>query len=113
MNNLLSALGAERERIEQAIGNLEQGMYHLGAQTQPGSKVIPIRRDILASDEDREAADLAYDVWLSNGCRGASPEEAVMTAVRQSSTRTTAGLFLMPKRKSSPQPFAATRFHST
>jgi hypothetical protein len=107
MNNLLSALGAERERIEQAIRNLENEMH-----LQSDSKVIPIRRDILASDEDREAADLAYDVWLSNGCRGASPEEAVITAVRQSSTRTTAGLFLMPKRKSSPQPFAATRFHS-
>jgi hypothetical protein len=53
-------------------------------------KVSPIRRDILASDEDREVADLAYDIWLSNGFRGGSPEEALMTAVRQSRTKTAA-----------------------
>jgi hypothetical protein len=76
-------------------------------------KVIPIRRDILASDEDREVADLAYDIWLSNGFRGGSPEEALMTAVRQARTKTAAGPFLLPKRKSSPpHPFPAMRLHS-
>ena len=111
MNNLLSALRAERDRIQQAIRKLENEMHQLGAQTQP-EKVIPIRRDILASDEDREVADLAYDIWLSNGFRGGSPEEALMTAVRQSRTRTAAGLFLVSKRKSNLQPFPAMRLHS-
>lgn len=75
-------------------------------------KVISIRRDILASDEDREVADLAYDIWLSNGFRAGSPEEALMTAVRQSRTRTAAGLCLVPKRKPTPRPFPAMRPHS-
>ena len=77
-----------------------------------GIKVIPIRRDILASDEDWELADLAYDIWLSNGFRGGSPEEALMTAVRQSRTKTTAGLFLVSKGKSNPHRFPAMRLHS-
>ncbi len=107
MTSLLSALSSERRRIKQALRNLEQDQYHFGAP-----KVIPIRRDILASDEDRAVADLAYDIWLSNGFRGGSPEEALMTAVRRSRTRTTAGLFLVPKRKSDAHPFPAMRFHS-
>ena len=111
-NNLLSALREERERIQQAICNLKHDKHRLGAQTRPDSKVIPMRRDILASDEDRAVADLAYDIWLSNGFRGGSPEEALVTAVRQSRTRTTAGLFLVPKRKSDAHPFPAMRFHS-
>jgi hypothetical protein len=63
-------------------------------------RVIPIRRDILASDEVLEVADLAYDVWLSNGFRGGSPEEALVIAVRQLNRKMPAGLFLVPKRKS-------------
>ena len=110
-NKLLSALRAERERIQQAIRNLKHEMHLPGAQTQP-DKVIPIRRDILASDEDREVADLAYDIWLSNGFRGGSPEEALMTAVRQSRTTSAVGLFLVSKRKSNLQPFPAMSLHS-
>jgi hypothetical protein len=111
-NNLLSALREERECIEQAICNLEHDMHDPEAQTQPDRKVIPIRRDILASDEAREVADAAYDIWLSNGFRGGSPEEALLTAVRQSRTKTVAGLFLVSKRKSDPHPFPAMRLHS-
>jgi hypothetical protein len=112
MKNLLRLLREERERIQQAIRNLGHDMDRRGAQREPDSQVVPIRRDILASDEDRAVADLAYDIWLSNGFRGGSPEEALMTAVRQSRTRTTAGLFLVPKRKSDAPPFPAMRFHS-
>jgi hypothetical protein len=112
MKDLLSVLRLERERIQQDIRNLEHEMRCLGMRTQRDSKDISIRRDILASDEVREVADLAFDVWLSNGFRGDSPEEALMTAVRQSRTETSARLFLTPKRKSSPQPFPAMRFHS-
>ena len=111
MMNLLSALLSERKRIEQAIRELESDMPHLGAEARPDTSVIPIRRDILASDEDRAVADLAFDIWLSNGFRGGSPEEALMKALRHSRTKT-AGLFLVPKRKSNPHPFRAMRFHS-
>ena len=106
--SLLSALRSERKSIKQALRNLEHDKHRFGAQN-----VIPIRRDILASDEDREVADLAFDIWLSNGFRGGSPEEALMTAVRQSRTKTTAGLSLVPKRKSAPDPFPALRLHSS
>jgi hypothetical protein len=111
MMNLLSALFSERKRLEEAIRKLEYDMPHPGAQTRPDTKVIPIQRDILASDEDREVANLAFDIWLSNGFRGGSPEEALMTALRQSRAKT-AGLFLVPKRKSNSHPFPAMRFHS-
>jgi hypothetical protein len=111
MTNLLWALLAERKRLEQAIRKLQSDMPHPGARTRPDIKVIPIRRDILASDEDREVANLAFDIWLSNGFRGGSPEEALMTALRQSRTKA-AELFLVPKRKSNSHPFPAMRFHS-
>ena len=64
------------------------------------TKVVPIRRDILASDEVREVADLAFDLWLANGIHGCSPEEALFTAVRQLRRRTKGGLFLVPQRNS-------------
>lgn len=107
MTNLLSALRLERKRIEHAIRNLGHNKRHLGAQN-----VIPIRRDILASDEDREVADLAFDIWVSNGFRGGSPEEALMTALRESGTKTAAGLSLVPKRESNLHPFPALKIHS-
>jgi hypothetical protein len=105
--SLLSALRSERKSIKQALRNLERDRRHPGVQN-----VIPMRRDILASDEDREVADLAFDIWLSNGFRGGSPEEALMIAVRQSRTRMTAGLSLVSKRKSTRHPFPALRVHS-
>ena len=107
MTRLLLALRSERKRIKQALRNLGHDKPHLGK-----INVIAIRRDILASDEDREVADLAFDIWLSNGFRGGSPEEALMTAVRQSGTKKAAGLFLVPKRKSDLHPFLAMRLHS-
>ena len=105
--SLLAALRLERKSIKLALRNLERDRRHPGVQN-----VIAIRRDILASDEDREVADLAFDIWLSNGFRGGSPEEALMTAVRQSRTRTTAELSLLPKRKSAPHLLPALRVHS-
>jgi hypothetical protein len=111
MTNLMSALRSERKRIEQAIRKLEHDTPQLGAHTRPDTEVIPIRRDILASDEDRAVADLAFDIWLSNGFRGGSPEEALMTALQQARTKR-AGLFLVPRRKSNAHPFPAMRFHS-
>ncbi len=110
MTDLLSALLSERKRLEQAIRNLESETPP-GARTRPDTRVIRIRRDIVASDEDRAVADVAFDIWLSNGFRGGSPEEALMRALRQSRTKT-AGLFLVPKRKSNSHPFPAMRFHS-
>jgi hypothetical protein len=107
MTSLLSALSSERRRIKQALRSLGHDEYHFGAP-----KVIPIRRDILASDEDRDVAELAFDIWLSNGFRGGSPEEALMAAVRQSKTQTGMGLSLVPKRKSDLHPFPALRLHS-
>jgi hypothetical protein len=107
MTRLLSALRSERKRIKQALRNLGQDKHHFGTQN-----AIPIRRDILASDKDREVADLAFDIWLSNGFRGGTPEEALLTAVRQSRTKTTAGLSLVHKRRSAPHPFPVLRLHS-
>jgi len=62
-------------------------------------ETVPIKRSDLASDEVREAADLAFTLWLANEFRGRSPEEALFAAVRQLRS-TTAGLFVVPKRKS-------------
>ena len=62
------------------------------------TKVVPIRRDILASDEVRRIADHAYNLWLANEFWGGSPEEALFTAVRQMRRTPTAGLFLVPRR---------------
>lgn len=75
-------------------------------------RVILIRRDILASDEVRDVADLAYDLWLARGFQGGSPEEDLFTAVWQLRSKTTGGLFLVSKRKSNLHPFPAMRLHS-
>ena len=71
--------------------------------------VIPIRRDIVASDDARAVADLAYDLWLANGFAGGSPEEILLTAMRQLRVKTVRGLFLVSKRKTcghNPYPLA-------
>ena len=112
MNDLLWALRLERERIQRAIRNLERDLERFGGPTQRADRVTPIRRDILASDEVREVADLAYDIWLSNGFWGGSPEDALIAAVQQSRTTATSRLSLVPKRKSNVQPFPPLRFHS-
>jgi hypothetical protein len=72
-------------------------------------KIIPIRRDILASDEVREVTDLAYDLWLAESFRGCSPEEALFAAVRQLGKKT-ASPFLVPKRNSTERhPYPLSR----
>ena len=73
------------------------------------TRVIPIRRDILASDEDREVADLAHNLWLATGFRGGTPEEALLTAVRTVRGKASAGLFVVSKRKSNLHPFTVMR----
>ena len=65
---------------------------------KPGLNVVPIRRDTLAPDTEIKVADLAYDSWLLNGFRGGCPVEALFTVVRQLRRKTTARLFLVPKR---------------
>jgi hypothetical protein len=45
--------------------------------------VIPIRQEILVSGTDRDVVDLAYSLWLARGFRGGSPEEDLLTAVRE------------------------------
>jgi hypothetical protein len=82
-----------------------------GAMPKQNPRVIPIRRDILASGEDRDAVDLAFKLWLARGFRDGSPEEDLFTAVRQLRRITTAGLFLVPKRKSNLYPLPAMRLH--
>lgn len=63
--------------------------------------VIPIRQRRLLSDLDREVAELAYDLWLKHAFRGGSPEETLLTAVRQirgkPRGKPPAGLFLVPR----------------
>jgi hypothetical protein len=62
-------------------------------------RVMPRRRDILASDEDREVAELAYHIWLESGFQGGSPEEALASAMQQLGRKNTTGLFVVPKRQ--------------
>jgi CheY-like chemotaxis protein len=45
--------------------------------------VVPIRQAVLASDEVREVADVAFDLRLASGFQGGSPEEAVFLSVQQ------------------------------
>lgn len=45
--------------------------------------VIPIRQDILVSETDCDVVDLAFNLWLARGFRGGSPEEDLLTAVRE------------------------------
>ena len=64
--------------------------------------VIPIRRGSLVSDADEEIVEVAYDFWVANGFRGASPEDALLiavTLVKVARGETWPGLFLVPKRK--------------
>lgn len=97
---IMAALRSACKRTARAIRSLGHDKRRLVAQTH--RNVIPIWQG-LASESDREVVDLAYDLWLANGFRGGSPEEALMTAVRQVRTRTTAGLFLVPRRNSTLQ----------
>lgn len=55
------------------------------------ASVIPIRQDIPRSQTDREVVDLAYDLWLARGFRGGSPEEDLLTAVREVKGKTFGG----------------------
>ena len=57
--------------------------------------VISIRRD---SDRNDDVVDLAYTLWLTSGFRNSSPEEDLLTALRKLRAKTSAGLFLVPKR---------------
>jgi hypothetical protein len=57
--------------------------------------VISSRRD---SDRNDDVVDLAYIFWLARGVRGGSPAEDVSTALRKFRAKTSAGLFLVPKR---------------
>ncbi len=60
------------------------------------SKVVSIRRRARPAGEADELADSAYAVWLANGFRGCSPEEALFTAVLHMG-REAAGPCLVPK----------------
>ena len=62
--------------------------------------VVPIRSDSIVADGDQEVVELAYRLWLARGFRGGSPEEDLLTALREVRGKTSALLFLVPKRKS-------------
>jgi hypothetical protein len=64
--------------------------------SKPTAKIVPIREDVLESVEVRGVADLAFDLWLANGFRGGSPEEALFISVSQWQ-QPAARLFLVPK----------------
>jgi len=55
------------------------------------TKVVPIRRDVLASDKVCEVVDRAFSLWLENGFWGGSPEDALLDAVQQLSRSRTTG----------------------
>ena len=66
--------------------------------TKKTAKILFIRRDIVASDEVHEIADLAYSLWLRSGFRGHLPEDALSAAILRLGHRKAMGLFLVPKR---------------
>jgi hypothetical protein len=76
-----------------------------------GAGVFPIRRGSLKSDAGREVAEFAYNLWLARGFRGGSPEEDLITAMREGSGEAPGGLFLVPKRKPNLYQFPAMRRH--
>jgi len=63
-----------------------------------GKRVIPIRPENLLSADDRKVVDLAYRRWLAKGFSGGSPEEDLLTAIRDLRGTEVAQLFLVPKR---------------
>jgi hypothetical protein len=75
------------------------------------ARVIPIRRDILASDAYPQILDLTFRLWLETNVEVSPHEEDLVAAVRESKRTTKAGLFLVPKRKSNLHPFLAARLH--
>jgi len=58
--------------------------------------VISIRSD---SDRNDEVADLAYVLWLARAFRGGSPERDLLAAVGKEGGNTSAGMFLVAKRR--------------
>jgi hypothetical protein len=65
---------------------------------------IPIRRETPVSKTDELVADVAYALWHSAPFRCGPPEEAFFTALRMVRGKSSAGLFLVPKRKHNIQP---------
>jgi hypothetical protein len=72
-------------------------------------EVIPITRDPIVPDTDREVVDLAYDLWLARSFRGGSPEEDLLIALREVRGKRSAVLFLVPERERSLPPLVAMR----
>ncbi len=64
--------------------------------SKPTAKITPIREDVPESIEVEGVADLAFELWLANGFRGGSPEEALFISVEQWQ-QPAARLFLVPK----------------
>jgi hypothetical protein len=73
-------------------------------------KVIPIRPKTGVSDRHDEVADQAFDYWLARfGVSYGSPEDDLARAERELTgwipkpQRTTAGLFVVPRSRSSEE----------
>lgn len=60
------------------------------------ARVIPIR-STTESNAAGAIADLAFDLWVSAAFRGATPEEALVTAKRMLAPKKRPALFLVPR----------------
>ncbi len=74
----------------------------VGVEGAMGGKVVSISAYRPVSGEQREIAELAYQIWLARCFRNASPEDALLRAEREVRGRRsgygeTAGLFLVRK----------------
>ena len=65
-------------------------------------RVLPIRQDIAGSDAVREIVESAYNLWLSSGFRGCSPEGALLIILQEATTKTSTGLFVVTGRDGVP-----------
>jgi hypothetical protein len=82
-----------------------------GANARTKCSLIRIRRDVLASDVCSQVKDLTAHLWLETGVQGDSTQEDPVAAVQESRGAATAGLFLVPRRKSSLHRFLLVWLH--
>lgn len=74
--------------------------------------VIPIRRVFPISTADELVANFAYTLWLSSAFLGGTPEAAFFAALRMIKGKSSAELFLVPKRKQPLRPIIVMKSRS-
>lgn len=72
--------------------------------SQRSVMVTPIRLASCTPDRASAVADLAYDIWLSDGSFTCSPQDALFIAIRALRDSTTRGLFIVPRAKPAHHP---------